>query len=93
MGFKLTTINGWLILGFLAQLTFSLRFLIQWLASEKKKHSHIPVSFWYLSIVGSAGLLVYACHIKDPVFIMGQSVGFFIYIRNIMLIRQNPKKE
>ncbi len=90
---KLGRIDMWLILGFVAQVAFFMRFLIQWLASEQRKTSHIPVSFWYFSIVGSVGLFIYACHIKDPVFIVGQSLGFIIYIRNIMLIRQNPKEE
>jgi len=84
--------NGWLIIGLLAQSMFFLRFFIQWIASEKIKRSVIPVSFWYFSILGGVGLLAYALHIKDPVFILGQSLGIFVYIRNLVLInRQNRR--
>ena len=76
----------WLILGFFAQFLFSMRFLVQWIASERQKKSVVPIHFWYLSIGGSLLLLVYAIHRKDPVFILGQSMGLFIYFRNLMLI-------
>jgi lipid-A-disaccharide synthase-like uncharacterized protein len=76
----------WLGLGFFAQLLFSMRFLVQWIASEKQKKSVVPIYFWYLSIGGSSLLLIYAIHRKDPVFILGQSMGLFIYFRNLMLI-------
>jgi lipid-A-disaccharide synthase-like uncharacterized protein len=76
----------WLILGFSAQALFSFRFIVQWIASEKAGKSVVPVLFWYLSIFGSALLLVYAIYRKDPVFILGQSTGVFIYIRNLHLI-------
>jgi len=81
--------NGrlWLILGFCAQLCFSLRFLIQWIVSEKKKRSVVPLSFWYFSIFGGIGLSIYAIHIKDPVFICGQIFGVIIYVRNLMLLK------
>jgi len=75
----------WIILGFMAQGVFSARFLVQWIVSEKKKKSTIPKVFWYLSLVGSSMLFVYAVHRRDPVFILGQGVGVFIYIRNLML--------
>lgn len=76
----------WLTLGLFAQFLFSMRFLVQWIASERQKKSVVPVHFWYLSIGGSLLLLVYAIHRKDPVFILGQSTGLFIYFRNLMLI-------
>lgn len=76
----------WLIIGLLGQLLFSLRFLVQWLASEREKKSIIPVSFWYFSIGGSFLLLAYAIKRQDPVFILGQSLGFVIYLRNLVLI-------
>jgi len=79
----------WLITGLLAQAIFFLRFFVQWIVSERKKASVIPISFWYLSIAGGLGLLVYAIHIKDPVFILGQSGGLFIYIRNLVLIHKS----
>jgi len=78
----------WLVLGLFGQLMFFMRFFVQWLESERQKKSVIPVSFWYLSLAGSAILAIYAIHIKDPVFILGQSMGFFIYIRNLMLIKK-----
>ena len=76
----------WLTLGLFAQFLFSMRFLVQWIASEKQKKSVVPIYFWYLSIGGSTLLLFYAIHRKDPVFILGQSIGLFIYFRNLMLI-------
>ena len=84
-------LNFWLVFGLAAQLCFFLRFLIQWIVSEKKKKSVIPVEFWYLSIVGGLGLLIYALQIRDIVFIFGQSGGLVIYIRNLMLV-YNEKK-
>jgi len=81
----------WLGLGFLAQIMFSGRFFVQWVASEKAGRSVIPVAFWYLSISGSCLLLIYAIHILDPVFIIGQSAGVVIYIRNLYLIRREKR--
>ena len=81
----------WLGLGFFAQLMFSARFLVQWLASERAGKSIVPLLFWYLSIAGSVLLLAYAIHRKDPVFILGQSMGIFIYSRNLYLIRREKK--
>ncbi len=81
----------WLGLGFFAQLMFSARFLVQWLASEKAGKSIMPLLFWYLSIAGSVLLLAYSIHRKDPVFILGQSMGIFIYSRNLYLIRREKK--
>ncbi len=82
----------WLIIGFAGQILFSLRFLVQWMASEKKKKSVIPISFWYFSLGGSFLLLAYALHRKDPVFILGQSMGFVIYIRNLVLIDKEKQR-
>ena len=84
--------DSWAILGFVAQAAFTGRFIVQWIASEKQKKSVVPVSFWYLSIIGSLGLLIYAIIRADPVFILGQSMGSFIYFRNILLIRGENKK-
>lgn len=81
----------WLIVGLTGQLLFSLRFIVQWLASEKEQKSIIPVSFWYFSISGSFLLLTYAIYRQDPVFILGQSMGFVIYIRNLVLIDRQKK--
>lgn len=76
----------WLAVGFIGQLAFTGRFVLQWLYSEYKKRSLIPVGFWYLSIIGSALLLAYAIYRQDPVFIVGQSFGFIVYLRNLQLI-------
>lgn len=76
----------WLVIGFLGQGLFSARFLVQWLYSERKKRSIIPIGFWYLSIAGGLTLLSYAIYRKDPVFIIGQAGGVFIYLRNLHLI-------
>ncbi len=81
----------WLGIGFFAQLLFSARFLVQWLASERAGKSIVPLLFWYLSIAGSLLLLAYAVYRKDPVFILGQSMGIFIYTRNLYLIRREKR--
>ncbi len=78
-------VDPWLVLGFAAQGLFTGRFLVQWIATERKRRSTIPKAFWYLSLGGSALLLVYAIHVRDPVFILGQSFGFVVYVRNLML--------
>ena len=83
----------WLALGFTAQMFFASRFLVQWIASERQKKSVMPLYFWYSSVVGGLLLLSYAIHIKDPVFILGQSMGVFIYTRNLVLIYSNKKKK
>lgn len=76
----------WLIFGFAAQGFFAARFVWQWLVSEKRGRSTVPLGFWVLSLLGGGMLLVYACHLRDPVFIAGQGLGLFIYVRNLMLI-------
>ncbi|MBV7512407.1 lipid-A-disaccharide synthase N-terminal domain-containing protein [Pseudomonas sp. PDM25] len=83
----------WLAVGFVGQLAFTGRFVLQWLYSEYKKRSMIPVGFWYLSIVGSALLLAYAIYREDPVFIVGQSFGFIVYLRNLQLIAKHREQE
>ena len=82
-----------LIIGFLGQGLFASRFIFQWILSERKGESYIPVVFWYLSIFGGLGLLTYAIFRKDPVIILGQSFGIFIYLRNLFLIyrKRNEK--
>lgn len=87
---KLDMLNFWVAFGLLGQVCFSLRFIVQWIASERKGESVIPSAFWYFSILGSIILLSYAIYRKDPVFILGQSFGSVVYLRNIMLI--NKKK-
>ena len=79
-------VDFWAIVGLIAQLAFTGRFLVQWVASERAGKSVVPISFWYLSLLGSAGLLFYAIVRADPVFILGQSFGSIVYVRNLMLI-------
>ena len=86
-------LDFWLVLGLLAQFFFFMRFFVQWIVSEKQKKSVIPVSFWYFSLVGSIGLLAYAIHINDPIFILGFSFGTFVYIRNLMLRKNNTRED
>ena len=68
-----------------------MRFFIQWLSSERKRRSHIPVAFWYFSLTGGVILLAYALHRADPVFICGQSFGVLVYLRNLQLIARAPR--
>lgn len=75
----------WLAIGFVGQGIFTARFLVQWMASEKKRDVVVPAAFWWLSLAGGAVLLIYAAHKQDPVIIVGQSLGVFIYMRNLML--------
>jgi len=85
------TATYWLVVGFAGQALFGMRFIIQWVISEKRGESVIPLPFWYLSIGGSIILLSYAIHKQDPVFILGQSLGSIIYIRNLILISRKKK--
>ena len=85
-------LDFWVILGFVAQLLFTMRFVVQWLASEKAKASVIPVAFWTFSLGGGSLLLIYSIARQDPVFIAGQGLGLLIYIRNLMLIRKSAKR-
>ena len=84
--------NGWVILGLIGQTAFFMRMLIQWIVSEKRGESFIPIYFWYLSLSGGVILLFYAIHIGDPVFTLGQSCGLIVYVRNLMLIYKNNNK-
>ena len=81
-----TTELVWLAVGFIAQLMFSMRFLVQWIASERARRSIVPEMFWYFSVAGGALLLAYAIYRLDPVFMLGQAMGLLIYARNIHLI-------
>lgn len=81
----------WTVFGLVGQFLFMMRFIYQWLASEKAKNSVIPEAFWYFSLGGGMIVFVYAWHQKDPVFILGQGLGVFIYLRNIYFIRRNKQ--
>ncbi|MEN3930718.1 lipid-A-disaccharide synthase N-terminal domain-containing protein [Microvirga sp. W0021] len=80
------------MIGLIGQALFTARFLVQWLASERAGKSVIPISFWFLSIGGGLLLLAYALYKKDPVFILGQSLGTFIYLRNLMFVFREKKQ-
>jgi lipid-A-disaccharide synthase-like uncharacterized protein len=88
-----TWINGWVLFGFLGQAIFASRFIFQWIASEKKKESFVPLSFWYLSIAGGVVLLIYALYKRDPVFAVGQASGLIVYVRNLMLIAKKKERD
>lgn len=76
----------WVLFGLAAQLMFTARFLVQWIASERAKDSVMPIAFWYFSLAGGLMLLSYALYRRDPVFVLGQSLGVIIYARNLWLI-------
>lgn len=78
--------DAWVILGFVAQAFFTMRFVVQWIATERARESVVPVSFWFFSIGGGILLLVYALYRKDPVFIAGQAFGLFVYVRNLYFV-------
>lgn len=81
----------WLSIGLIGQALFSARFIIQWLASEKQKKSVVPIEFWYFSMAGGLTLFAYALHKVDPVFILGQGIGVFIYARNLYFMLNEKK--
>lgn len=83
----------WLAIGFIGQALFSMRFIVQWLKSERLRKSVIPVAFWYFSITGGLTLLSYAIYRQDPVFIVGQATGVFIYLRNLYFIIREQRQE
>ena len=83
----------WLAVGFGGQAIFASRFLYQWIVSERAGRSHIPRAFWYLSLAGGLTLLSYAIHRRDPVFILGQTTGAVIYIRNLVLLHRRGQLE
>jgi lipid-A-disaccharide synthase-like uncharacterized protein len=81
----------WLVVGFLGQALFGSRFLVQWIVSERRGESVVPLAFWYLSLGGASLLLAYAIWRQDPVFILGQSLGFLVYTRNLVLIGRRAR--
>jgi lipid-A-disaccharide synthase-like uncharacterized protein len=84
--------DGWVVLGFVAQAFFTMRFVVQWIASERARRSVVPVAFWFFSIGGGALLLVYALYRRDPVFIAGQALGLVVYVRNLYFIVINRRQ-
>ena len=88
-------LDWWVVLGFVAQAFFTARFAVQWIASERAGKSIIPLAFWYLSLGGGILLLAYALYRRDPVFILGQAFGVFVYLRNLFFVlrdRREPLK-
>ncbi len=84
----MTQASIWLGIGFLGQSLFFMRFFVQWIVSERSRKSVVPTAFWYFSLLGGATLLTYAIYQRDVVFIVGQASGLLIYVRNLMLTRQ-----
>ena len=88
-----TRLDWWVLLGFAAQACFTARFAVQWLASERAGKSVIPIAFWWCSIGGGLLLLIYALYRRDPVFILGQGFGVFVYLRNLQFVLRERRKE
>ena len=84
--------DAWVALGFVAQALFSMRFLVQWIASERAGRSIVPTAFWLFSIGGGVLLFAYSLYRKDPVFIAGQALGLLVYIRNLYFIIVNGRQ-
>jgi lipid-A-disaccharide synthase-like uncharacterized protein len=82
----------WLGIGFFGQSLFFSRWIIQWIASERKAESQMPLAFWYMSLFGGLIVFAYAIHRRDPVFMVGQGIGSFVYLRNLMLIHGRGKR-
>src|SRR5208337_1708944 len=82
----MSRLTFWLLVGFLGQALFTARFAVQWLISEGKRDSVVPVAFWWLSLLGGGALLIYAISRQDPVIIVGQAMGLLVYVRNLMLV-------
>ena len=82
----------WATIALVGQVIFGGRFILQWIVSEYKKKSHVPTSFWFVSLIGSLILLSYSIHIKNPIFMLGFSLNTLIYIRNIHLIYKHAKR-
>lgn len=81
----------WTLIGFVGQFMFFSRFLVQWIVSEKQKKSVVPRAFWYLSLAGGLFILAYSIKINDPVFIIGQSCGVIVYVRNLILLNRRKQ--
>jgi len=86
-------LDWWVVVGFIAQALFTMRFVVQWIASERAGRSVVPMAFWLFSIGGGVLLLVYALYRKDPVFIAGQSLGVFVYARNLYFVLRERRAE
>ncbi|MEP3275382.1 MAG: lipid-A-disaccharide synthase N-terminal domain-containing protein [Stappiaceae bacterium] len=85
--------SAWIVLGFVAQAMFMMRFVVQWIASERVGKSIVPIAFWFFSLGGGTLLLIYSIYKQDPVFIAGQSLGLIIYFRNLWLIFKEKRRD
>lgn len=85
--------DGWVVLGFAAQFLFMMRFVVQWIASERVGKSIVPIAFWFFSLGGGSLLLIYSIRQQDPVFIAGQGLGLLIYFRNLWLIFREKRRD
>lgn len=83
--------STWVMIGLAGQFFFTMRFVVQWVATERNRKSVVPESFWYFSVFGSLILLAYSIYRKDPVFILGQSFGMTVYVRNLYFIHKEKK--
>jgi lipid-A-disaccharide synthase-like uncharacterized protein len=88
----MTNSTFWQAVGVTGQVVFTSRFIVQWVASEKKGDSVVPLAFWWLSLIGGTSLLAYAIYRRDPVFIVGQAVGGVVYVRNLMLATRGNRR-
>jgi len=88
---RLESVGMWYLVGFIGQFIFMMRFVVQWIASERKKQSVVPLAFWYLSLVGSLITIVYAAYRRDPVFTAAFCLNILIYMRNLYFIHGKPK--
>jgi lipid-A-disaccharide synthase-like uncharacterized protein len=86
-------LDYWVILGLVGQFLFFMRFVVQWISTERKGRVVVPVYFWYFSLAGGFILFIYAVHEHDLVFTLGQGLGLFIYARNLVVEYRNPSKE
>jgi len=78
----------WLVLGLIAQMLFGLRWIVQWLVSERRGESHVPEFFWWASLLGATMLLVYFIGRREPIGTLGQLAGWIVYVRNLYLIKR-----
>ena len=86
-------VNWWVLLGYAGQTLFAMRFIVQWVASERVGRSVIPMAFWFFSLGGGVLLFAYALYIRDPVFIIGQGLGLFVYLRNLYFVFRERKMQ
>jgi len=86
-----TRLDAWVLLGFIAQGFFTMRFVVQWIASERARKSVVPLSFWLFSLGGGVLLFTYALYRRDPVFIVGQGFGVFVYLRNLHFVLRDRR--